>query len=96
MSIQFNDAKELASNYLETQDFELELALIDEETIERDFGWVFFYCAKKYQETLEPKYMIGGNAPIIIDKSNGKITETGTAREIEYYIEEYLKGNLNN
>ncbi len=33
--------------------------------------------------------MIAGNAPIIVDKVSGEITETGTSYDVEYYIKEY-------
>lgn len=65
------------------------LALIENETIEKPFGWIFFYNSKKYTDTGDIKYMLAGNAPIILDKNTGKIHETGTAYPVEYYIEEY-------
>ncbi|TDF37641.1 hypothetical protein EYS14_15125 [Alteromonadaceae bacterium M269] len=54
-----------------------------------EFGWVFFYNTKKFQETGDFRDMIAGNAPIIVDKVSGEITETGTSYDVEYYIKEY-------
>ena len=65
--------------------------VMESETIEKQFGWIFFYNTKKYIETGDFKYMLAGNAPLIVDKDSGKVHETGTAHPIEYYIEEYKK-----
>jgi hypothetical protein len=71
-----------------------EPAIIDEETIEEDFGWVFFYQSRIFLETQIFSYALAGNAPIIINKSDGSLHPTGTARSIEDYIEEYRKALL--
>ena len=63
--------------------------IIDEITIERDFGWVFFYDSRRYLETKEFGYMLVGNAPIIVNKFDATLHYTGTAYNIDYYIAEY-------
>ena len=35
--------------------------------------------------------LVGGNAPIIIDKNDGTIHVTGTSINTEFYIDEYCK-----
>lgn len=73
-----------------------ELIIVDEATIERPWGWVFFHTSKKWKETEDIRYAIAGNAPIIVEKTTGKLITTGTARSIEYYIENYERtGNPN-
>lgn len=67
------------------------LALMLKETLEFEFGWVFFYQSKEYIETGDIMEMVGGNAPLIINKNNGELTVTGTAYPVEYYIEEYIE-----
>jgi Immunity protein 35 len=67
----------------------LELVLVDQETIERDFGWVFFYDSKKRLETGNLRAAILGNAPIVVTKIDGKIHETGTAHPPEYYLSRF-------
>ena len=62
--------------------------------MEQPFGWVFFYNTQKFIETEEMKYMLAGNAPLIVDRINGDVHETGTAEPIEFYIDEYLKRPL--
>lgn len=88
-NISFEQARILASEYVSEQDCDLDLVIQDDETIEQDFGWVFFYTTKKYLETGDFRDMVVGNAPVIVDKDTGELTETGTAHSIERYIEEY-------
>ena len=68
----------------------LELLILDDLTQTEGFGWMFFYENKKYIETEDINYAVGGNAPIIVT-TDGSLQETGTARSIEYYIEEFRK-----
>jgi hypothetical protein len=65
------------------------LVVIDEATIEKEYGWIFFYDSKKYIETNDKRYLIAGNAPILIEKSDGSIHILGTAMPVERYIEQY-------
>jgi hypothetical protein len=65
--------------------------ILDEETIEEDFGWVFFYDSKIHQETQIFSYALAGNAPVIVNKYDGSTYLTGTDDDIDDYIEEYRK-----
>jgi hypothetical protein len=87
------EANAVASNYVAAMEKRSGVALIivDELTMERDFGWVYFYNSKLFIETGDPAYAGGGNAPIIIDRVSGQLHETGTARATEYYIAEFEK-----
>ncbi|NBC39348.1 YrhB domain-containing protein [Corallococcus exiguus] len=66
-----------------------ELIILDERTIEREFGWVFFYASKRHVETGDPAFSVGGNAPMIVDRVTGELHVTGTAYPVEHYIAEY-------
>jgi len=68
------------------------LHLVVTKTTEYDFGWVFAYNTKEYSETNNISYALAGNAPLIVDKTDGQVYATGTARPVEHYIEEYRKG----
>ncbi len=61
----------------------------DERTIERDFGWVFFYDSSEYLATGESRWKLFGNAPIIIDRDTGGATPTGTAFPVDAYVAAY-------
>ena len=66
-----------------------DLVMVDEHTIERAWGWVFFYDSKRYLETREFQYALVGNAPYIVNRQTGELRVTGTAHPIEDYIAEY-------
>lgn len=66
-----------------------EPVILDDMTIEKDFGWIFFYHSRKYIETKDLKFYILGNAPILVNKFDGSLNYTGTAYETDHYIKEY-------
>jgi len=92
-----DEARKIVINQLEfiqNNNFNLkddELVIIDEATIEKDFGWVFFYQSKNYLETNNFSYQLLGNAPYIVNRFDGSFEITGTTYEIEYYLNEYEK-----
>jgi hypothetical protein len=63
--------------------------LLHDQTIERAFGWVFFYASKRHLETQDFRYALAGNAPLLVNRFNGQVVTTGTARPIGEYIAEY-------
>ena len=92
-----NKARELVEQYLKDthQHMHDELIILDDETMEREFGWVFFYTSRKFLETGNILYGLVGNAPIIVDRNQGALHVTGTARPIEEYIQEFEKRKRN-
>lgn len=71
----------------------VECAILDSATIEKTWGFVFFYQSKKYVETGDFVHMLCGNAPLVVLKTSGDIYETGTAEPIEHYLRD-LEGWL--
>ncbi len=69
----------------------LELGLVEEATIEGDFGWVFFYTTRAYLETQDDRYALVGNAPILISRRDGSLHITGTAYPIDFYINNFRR-----
>ena len=63
--------------------------ILEEETIEKEWGWVFFYQSKKYIETDDIGEILTGNAPYIVNKKSGQLHVTGTTEDIEHYINEF-------
>ena len=64
-----------------------EIMLLDDQTLETEFGWIFFY---DYREAVEKKDLdlsMIGNAPILVEKATGDHRFAGTAHPIEYYID---------
>lgn len=84
-------ATEIALNFIQKMEYEagVELVILFEETIDFEVGWMFFYQSKKYADTRDESHMIGGNAPIIIDKINSSSHVTGTRMDDLFYIENY-------
>jgi len=66
-----------------------EIVTVDDATIEREWGWLFFYTSKRWLEKKEFRYALIGNAPIIVEKSTGNLIVTGTAYPAEHYIQNY-------
>lgn len=71
------------------------LVLLEEMVREEEFGWVFYYASKNYAETGDIRYLVFGNAPIIVNRNTGILTVTGTAKPIEYYIQKYREDRRN-
>ncbi len=65
------------------------LAVYLEHTIERPFGWVFFWGSDMYAKIEEFRYALGGNAPLIVNRHSGTVISTGTALRTEEYIRRY-------
>ena len=65
------------------------IIILDECTIEKEWGWVFFYQSSEYLETGDFSSQLAGNAPYIVNKATGELHETGTAFSVEHYIKEY-------
>lgn len=87
--ITYLEAKDIAATYIKNIENITVCELIEDETIEESFGWVFFYNSKEFLETGDFSYALIGNAPIIVDRLTGIVTQTGTAYPIEYYINQY-------
>ena len=89
----YEEAHKIVQTHLnelsEGEDYKL--VIIDNATINNDFGWVFFYNSNKYIETHNFSDMLVGTAPIIISRKDGSMHETGTAEPVEYYIENLKK-----
>jgi Immunity protein 35 len=61
----------------------------DEGTIEKPYGWVFFYNSKKYLETREISYALAGNGPVIVNKHDATVEFFGTFKSTLEFIAEY-------
>jgi hypothetical protein len=80
---------EFVNSEFDTAKNQDENVIISDLTIEKDYGWIFFYNSRRYLETQDVRYALFGNAPIIVEKENGSLHFTGTAEEIDYYIKRY-------
>lgn len=69
----------------------VKLQILHDHTKEYDFGWVFFYNSVKYIEPGDYRESLLGNAPLIINKESKEIIVTGTADDVSYYVNNYIK-----
>jgi hypothetical protein len=63
--------------------------ILESQTIDRPYGWVFFYQNREYLETGNFLDQFAGNAPIIFNRVWGEYRVTGTAHDIDHYLREY-------
>ncbi|CAN4277994.1 YrhB family protein [Pseudoxanthomonas sp. LjRoot125] len=65
------------------------LIILHERTMEKPWGWVFFYTSKQFHETGDFRFALAGNAPYIVERETGRLIETGTAVPLDEYIANY-------
>ena len=63
--------------------------VFEKHTIEKPYGWVFFYNSKEFVETGEFRYRLAGNGPVIVNKYSGSMDFFGASRAPSRFIEEY-------
>lgn len=87
---------QIANKYLRFMDAEdgIETILLDEQTIEKPYGSIFYYTSKLYKETGDFQYAIAGNAPFLVEKETGRVVNFGTSMNDAYYMDAYEKGTL--
>lgn len=66
-----------------------EFVILEDKTVEKDFGWVFIYTPKKFMETKDRKYLVPGNGPLVVNRSDGSTRFLSTAAPPAKAIEEY-------
>jgi hypothetical protein len=87
-----SEAEEIVERYLNSEERggTPDLVLLKDVTIEREFGWIFFYQSKRFLETGNISDILAGNAPLVVTKSDGRLHVTGTAHPIEHYLERFV------
>ena len=84
------EAHSRASAWLREHTQQCPCVLVDQHTQEHPFGWVFFYDSIRHLESGSFRDAIAGNAPLIVNRFNGSIHVTGTARPTSFYVEQYV------
>lgn len=67
----------------------MELVVLDQHTIQDDFGWIFFWNSRRYAETDDYIYALAGNGPLIVNRSDGSVHEIPSAEPIESALARY-------
>ena len=66
-----------------------ELVVMDDKTVERAVGWVFFFQSKRFVETGDINDSIVGNGPILVDKRDGSVHQFNTGIHWSKHVEQY-------
>lgn len=77
---------------LKSEQDSIDCVVLEDETLEKPWGWVFFYQSKAYVETGDDTEMLAGNAPIIVNRYSGELMHTGTSYDVVHYLREYEEG----
>ena len=64
------------------------LVILEEETIEKEYGWIFFYSTKKFAETRQFQYALAGSGPLVVERS-GVMRRFGSGKSPAEVIREY-------
>ncbi|MDB4946731.1 MAG: hypothetical protein JWP97_6265 [Labilithrix sp.] len=67
------------------------LALVEEMTLEKPYGWVFFYNSRRYVETRDIFQSVAGNGPVVVLAATGEAVRLGSARRPEEEIAAFEK-----
>lgn len=66
-----------------------EIVIMDDKTIETNWGWIFFYQGKRWIESQDRRYKILGLYPIVIEKNDGSLHFLDVAGSLEECVREY-------
>lgn len=67
----------------------VEPAIVDDETIERPWGWVFFWNTRLFAETRDMEHALVGTDPICVNRADGSIASLANVEPIEPEIRRY-------
>jgi len=91
--LSLREARERALAHMRSRPVDLppgdELVLVDDDTLERDWGWVFFFASRRWRETGEAALRNEGEGPLIVNRFDGQVHATGTDRPSEYFVTRY-------
>ena len=68
---------------------QVEPAIVAGETIEKPWGWVFFWNTRLFAETGDFEHAMFGTPPVCVNKSDGKATSVEPLDSIERAIRRY-------
>jgi hypothetical protein len=50
-----------------------EFCILQELTLEKEYGWVFFYNSERYLTTGDQQFYLYGNVPIVVERADGSV-----------------------
>lgn len=86
-----NTARDVAGRYVNAL-YPVEgdwLVILDEHTIERPYGWVFFYDSHRHQKTGAFSDAIAGNVPVVVTRESGEVHALSPGLPLEEALTEF-------
>jgi len=84
------EAEEIAKRYLTPIFRSLEIVILPNSAIEKEYGWIFHYQRRDYLEA-KTKHGLIGNGPVLVEKS-GNIVHFPSSLSTEEAIRRYEAG----
>ena len=66
-----------------------EFVLLEEETVEHDWGWVFRYGTREFAKTRDARDLVPGVGPFVVEKADGAVTFLSTSVPPARAVAEY-------
>ena len=57
--------------------------VVEEQTVVKAFGWIFYFSSSDFIRTRDPKYSLGGNGPIVVRRDTGEIFQHHPSQRLE-------------
>jgi hypothetical protein len=90
VEIDFDEARNIAKQHVSRlESAPGELMLVESSTIEKHYGWVFFYNSTAYLVGGDEFEALGGNSPFLVERYGGNVRTFGTAYSIKRYLADY-------
>lgn len=72
----------------------IDFDVLEDNIIEKEYGWVIFSQSKRYIETSNLTFMAVGSGGILVEKNTGRLIEFGSAYPTEINLQIYEAGYL--
>lgn len=75
-------------------DKDIEAVILIEETIKKPYGNIYYFQSKEFLVTRDFNKHLGGNAPFLVEKNNGRVVSFGTRIPIKHQLLAYENGTM--
>jgi hypothetical protein len=86
-----HDAQAIAARVLHDLKPSADFVIVEGETLERDFGWVFLYSTRRYLETKDPGELVPGAGPLVVLRKDGSTRFLSTSVPPKVAVEVFEK-----
>ncbi len=66
-----------------------EFVIHEDKTLEKEFGWVFFYSPKAFLESKDPRTLVPGAGPLVVERLGGGTQYLTTSVPPERAVKEF-------